>query len=463
MNPRPSEQKVMRKRLFWDTVKRVLAFCIVATIVFVLACFINDYFSYPVTLSMDDGALYTAYQLPLDLSILTLFFFFLLFTGIILIVWFSWIKPQSVIYDRMEKEDLRRAIQARYRNKFWVTFALYSAFMVFLIVAFFVLKDSRIWYDYDPWYTTLVILRNIFPFAVMALWAGGAAVLLFRQWNRSASDIVGLVDSIEQMHTGTQGDTITVPQNLIELEPVLQEMFDTSCEDRQAVLETEKKKNDLVLYLAHDLKTPLTSVVGYLSLLSESEDLDQEKKDSYIEIAKDKALRLEGLIDQFFEISKFSFQEMELSKTAFSVNLLLFQLSDEFYPTLVAQGKRIDVTCESDIELVGDANLIARALNNIIRNAIAYSNAESTIEVQAKQIENRVQFLIMNEGKEIPQHQLDSIFDKFYRLDEARTTESGGAGLGLAIAKEIISRHGGSIHATSAQGKITFAITVPLK
>lgn len=443
---------------------RVVIYTVIILVAFVIVSAINYFLETTNSLLTEEGWVTYTYRMPIDASVLVIGFLFIWLVGVLIIVWHKWSNTQKAIEniaDGANRDDLRRAIQARYRNRFWVSFALYSAIMILLIAAFFALKDSRIWYDYDPWYTTLVILRNIFPFVVIALWAGGAAVLLFRQWNRSASDIVELVDSIEQMHTGSPGETIAVPRNLSELQPLLQEMFDMSNEDRQAVLEAEKKKNDMILYLAHDLKTPLTSVVGYLSLISESPDLDEQHKDDYIKIAKDKALRLEGLINEFFEISRFSLHETELEKTPFSLNLLLLQITDEFYPLLKDQDKKITVDCEDVIEILGDANLLARALNNVIRNAVAYSNPKSTIKVIAEQTMGSVQIVVINEGKDISQQQLNLIFEKFYRLDEARTTESGGAGLGLAIAQEIVARHEGTIKATSNEGTISFTITLP--
>lgn len=467
-SPKHADQsrKSIRKKTRRSTIKRLLLFSLIMFVLFIASYIIDDAFSqfFPTVIEYDGEIQGYSYRMPVSLSALVTIFFFLWLIGCVLIVWFTWSRNQKVVDGlgiELTKDDLRRAIQSRYQKRFWISFALYSLIMALLVAAFFILKDSRIWYTYDPWYSVLSLMRDLFPFLVVMMWVGGAAILLFRQWSRSASDIVGLVDSIEQMHTGKPGELIDVPKNLIELRPVLQEMFDTASEDRQAVLEAEKKKNDMILYLAHDLKTPLTSVVGYLSLLSESDNLEERKKDDYIEIARDKALRLESLIDQFFEISKFSFQEMDLKMDPFSLNLLLLQLSDEFYPVLKDQGKEITVTCKEDIEIYGDANLLARALNNIIRNAIAYSNPESTIELTAAIIDGEVKLTIANEGKDIPKHQLDSIFEKFYRLDEARTTETGGAGLGLAIAQEIVVSHGGTISAASENGKITFTIILP--
>lgn len=460
---RETEKRARRKALR-TTVKRLTLFSIATFIIFVVTYLVDDSLATTEAIPSGNGEIYYLYTMPIDLSLLFFTFFFLWLIGIILILWFSWIKTQNSFDEftaEITKDDLRRAIQSRYRNRFWISFGLYSAIMVFLIIAFFVLKDSRIWHDYDPWFSLLFAMRNIFPFAIAALWAGGAAVLLFSQWKQSASDIVGLVDSIEQMHTGVLGDVIEVPRNLRELRPTLQEMFDRSCKDRQSVLETERKKNDLILYLAHDLKTPLTSVIGYLSLLSESPELDAQQQEYYVKIARDKALRLESLTNQFFEISRFNFMEMQLSKTAFSLNLLLLQITDEFYPLLKEESKHISVSCEEEIEIVGDANLLARALNNIIRNAVSYGTPETTIEISAYRELDLVLVSIANEGKDISQQQLNMIFEKFYRLDEARTSESGGSGLGLAIAREIITRHKGSINASSKDGKIVFELRLP--
>lgn len=384
--------------------------------------------------------------------------------GVVFIVWHCWLhreEPDGVFFAGQSKEQLRKSIQKRYRRRFWVSFFMFSSVILLAIIAFIMLKDSRIWYDYDPWFSFLLSLKNLFPYAIVVIWLGGTIILLFSQWKQSASDIVALIDSVEHMQTGREGERIDVPKNLSELGPVLQNIFDESCRDKRMAKEAEQKKNDLILYLAHDLKTPLTSVIGYLNLLKDSEDLTDEQKQEFTRIAWEKSLRLEDLIEQFFEISRFSLSEIELNLSTFSLNFLLAQLVDEFYPLLKEQERAVSLDIEGSLEITGDADRLARVFNNLFKNAIAYSYEGSTISLSAESREGFVCISFANTGEDISEQELSLIFQKFFRLDEARTTGSAGAGLGLAIAQEIVTLHGGSIRATSAQQQTVFTVILP--
>jgi two-component system sensor histidine kinase VanS len=222
----------------------------------------------------------------------------------------------------------------------------------------------------------------------------------------------------------------------------------------------ERRKNDLVIYLAHDIKTPLTSVVGYLSLLDEAPDMPAEQKARYAHIALDKAYRLERLIDEFFEITRYNLQAITLSKKDFDLYYMLAQMTDEFYPLLSANGKRAAVRAPEDLTIYGDPDKLARVFNNILKNAIAYSPDNSVIDITAAISGGTASIVFSNAGS-IPKDKLASIFDKFYRLDSARSSDTGGAGLGLAIAKEIVVSHGGHIYADSDGKQTSFTVELP--
>ena len=223
----------------------------------------------------------------------------------------------------------------------------------------------------------------------------------------------------------------------------------------------EQRKNDLVMYLAHDIKTPLTSVIGYLSLLDEAPDMPVEQKAKYVRITLDKAYRLEQLIDGFFEITRYNLQTIELSKKNIDLYYMLVQMADEFYPQLSADGKQALIHAPEDLAVYGDPDKLARVFNNILKNAVAYSEDNSVIDITAEVSEDSVSIIFKNTGS-IPKDKLAFIFEKFSRLDEARSSDQGGAGLGLAIAKEIIMLHGGQIYAESQDHHIIFTVKLPL-
>ena len=145
------------------------------------------------------------------------------------------------------------------------------------------------------------------------------------------------------------------------------------------------------------------------------------------------------------------------------MSYLLVQLTDEFYPLLQAHGNTIELDVPQELDVEGDAGKLARVFNNLLKNAVSYSTPGTPILLWAEQADEQAQFFVQNRGKTIPAHQLDALFEKFFRLDESRSTATGGAGLGLAIAKEIVTLHGGSISAHSEQGVTTFTVELPTK
>jgi two-component system sensor histidine kinase VanS len=214
------------------------------------------------------------------------------------------------------------------------------------------------------------------------------------------------------------------------------------------------------MYLAHDIKTPLTSVIGYLSLLDEAPDMPPEQKAKYVHITLDKANRLEKLVDEFFEITRYNFQTDLLSKERIDLYYMLAQMTDEFYPLLAAKGKQAVLHVPEDMTLYGDSDKLARVFNNILKNAVAYSPDHSVIDITAAISGGTASIVFTNAGS-ISKDKLTAIFEKFYRLNAARSSVTGGAGLGLAIAKEIVASHGGRIYADSDGKQTSFTVELP--
>jgi len=256
-------------------------------------------------------------------------------------------------------------------------------------------------------------------------------------------------------------DEITLSPELDFMENKLNQIKNNLEKQKKAALDAEQRKNDLVVYLAHDIKTPLTSVIGYLSLLDEAPDMPPEQKSKYVGITLEKAYRLEELINELFEITRFNLQTIVLNKEKINLLFMLQQMADEFYPMLAPQGKQISVNVPDGLTLWGDADKLARVFNNILKNAIAYSDENSVIDISAWQQDENIVITFMNQGNPIPQTKIDTIFEKFYRLDAARSSKTGGAGLGLAIAQEIVTAHDGTISVESNPENTTFTVKLP--
>lgn len=250
--------------------------------------------------------------------------------------------------------------------------------------------------------------------------------------------------------------------DFLEVEGALNRVRERERATGQALRDESRRKDDLVTYLAHDLKTPLASVVGYLSLLEEAPDLPVEQRTRFTGVALDKARRLDALIEEFFDITRFDFHDIVLTRGYVDLNLMLAQVADEFYPILTAQHKDVSIEATDDLTVLVDGDKMARVFNNIMKNAIAYSYEGSTIAIAAARLpRGGVRVTFTNQGDPIPEAKRKVIFEKFYRLDAARATNHGGAGLGLAIAKEIVTAHGGTISCASTPEHTVFTIELP--
>lgn len=225
--------------------------------------------------------------------------------------------------------------------------------------------------------------------------------------------------------------------------------------------ESKRRQNEIVMFLAHDLKTPLTSVVAYLTMLNERKDLTEEEKKKYIATAMDKSIRLGELINEFFEITKYNLQDIKLEKEIFDVSMMLEQIADEFYGVMSEKGLQCTVNSLEGLYINGDTDKLARVFENILRNAVNYCHENSSVRIAAEDIGDYIQIVIANEGDQIPDEKLFTIFEKFYRLDDARSSVTGGSGLGLAISKEIIELHQGIIFAESEPEETRFIIKIP--
>lgn len=248
---------------------------------------------------------------------------------------------------------------------------------------------------------------------------------------------------------------------LRSLEDSLNEIKMTIRRQEQEAIESEKKKNDLVVFLAHDLKTPLTSIVAYLSILETKPDMPEEERKKYTHISLEKAIRLGELINEFFEITKFNLQDIVLEPGNLDLSMMLEQIADELYAVLKEKNLRCDVQIDDTLMIYGDADKLARVFDNLLRNAIAYCDKGTAIRIQAKERHQEIEIVVANEGEKIPEEELSAIFEKFYRVDGSRSSKTGGAGLGLAIAKEIVELHHGTIRAESDEWETRFIVTLP--
>ena len=306
-------------------------------------------------------------------------------------------------------------------------------------------------------------LQNLLPYASILIplaWLFIVLAIIYFYWKETAGYIEDIAEA-SKLLVQSDEEEIRLPEELRLIEDSMNQIKKEALKNEREAKEAEKRKNDLVMNLAHDIRTPLASVIGYLSLLDEAPDMPTEQRAKYTSITLEKAFRLEQLIDEFFEITRFNMTSIVLNKGRINLALMLQQIADEFYPMLASQGKEAVVHAPDGLVLWGDADKLSRVFNNILKNAAAYSYENSTITISAFSQGAIVIIRFANQGDPIPSQKLDTIFERFFRLDGARSTNTGGSGLGLAIAKEIVVVHGGSITAQSDKSETVFSVTLP--
>ena len=224
-----------------------------------------------------------------------------------------------------------------------------------------------------------------------------------------------------------------------------------------------QSNKDLIACVAHDLRTPITSVKGYLDLALDTKHYDLEQRQKYVRIAQTKANRLEYLIHDLFNYTKLTSGEIALHRSKIDLVQLVEQMVEEFYPLF--QEEELECTTKYNIsylEMNMDGELIARAVQNLLSNAIKYGKDGKHVYVELECLEQEVQIRVTNYGLVIPEESIKHLFDKFYRVERSRNVKTGGTGLGLNIAQEIVHLHGGRIQVTSGASGTCFTIALPL-
>ena len=340
---------------------------------------------------------------------------------------------------------------------------------IFLLVALIDSLTFQWLYDISPevynnfrefFYSITNVRTLIIP--ILIIWVIGTLVLLYRLLKK----VFGYIDEVGKATedlVNKDVEYIELPDELEEIKNRMNHLKRESEKNEKLAKENEEKKDELIVYLAHDIKTPLTSMIGYLSILDEIDDMPKKKQKNYISIALDKSYRLEDLINELFDVARFNSEKIVLEKEELNLNLMLEQIIDDFYPTLREVNKSITLNYDEPISINGDPDKLSRVFNNLIKNAISYSKEESEIVINLKKDNNNAIVEVINKGKQISKEKLSKIFEKFYRLDSARTSRTGGSGLGLAIAKDIVELHNGTIIAESNEEETTFRVTLPLK
>lgn len=371
---------------------------------------------------------------------------------------------------RLKNNDMKKIV----KSTFWSFIVQCMISLTIMGIIMIILAESRAIFDFQWLYNIfphlydlldniyeLVFERAYFIFIIFGITLIIVLSLLYKLLNKIFSYVFAVSESADKLFDKNV-EYINLPPEMVEVEKKLNHFKTEAIKNERLARENEQKKDELIVYLAHDIKTPLTSMIGYLSLLSEIKDMPQEQRNRYIDIALDKSYRLEDLINELFDVARFNSEKIVLEKEEINLNLMLEQIADDFYPTLKEMNKKINFTSDEKTILYADPNKLSRVFNNLIKNAVNYSKENTDIDISILNKENQATVKITNKGKQIPKEKLDKIFEKFYRLDSSRTSKTGGSGLGLAIAKEIVELHGGRIYAESDMKETTFSVILPI-
>lgn len=371
---------------------------------------------------------------------------------------------------RLKNNDMKKIV----KSTFWSFIVQCMISLTIMGIIMIILAESRAIFDFQWLYNIfphlydlldniyeLVFERAYFIFIIFGTTLIIVLSLLYKLLNKIFSYVFAVSESADKLFDKNV-EYINLPPEMVEVEKKINHFKTEAIKNERLARENEQKKDELIVYLAHDIKTPLTSMIGYLSLLSEIKDMPQEQRNRYIDIALDKSYRLEDLINELFDVARFNSEKIVLEKEEINLNLMLEQIADDFYPTLKEMNKKINFTSDEKTILYADPDKLSRVFNNLIKNAVNYSKENTDIDISIINKENQVTVNITNKGKQIPKEKLDKIFEKFYRLDSSRTSKTGGSGLGLAIAKEIVELHGGKIYAESDMKETTFSVILPI-
>lgn len=348
---------------------------------------------------------------------------------------------------------------------------------VLVAFAYFWLR-SQIWHENDSWYWLLHAM-NQNPWICATLFfvwlVVGVGFICCRIIYRMIHYVDDITEGVNDIYQNTE-ERLRMPPELLVVEEQLNEIQENARRSRRAAKEAEQRKMDLIVYLAHDLKTPLTSVIGYLAMLSEEKEIPEHLRERYLGIALDKAERLEELINEFFDITRFNLSEIALERSTVNVSRMLEQMAYEFRPIFQEKHLTYRLELPENVEISLDVDKMSRVFDNLFKNAYYYSYEDTEMVIRLGKYEDwesmsgegvlgegdagawKHYISFENQGRTIPKEKTEQIFRQFFRMESARGSRTGGAGLGLAIARELVRKHGGEMICESRDEVILFTI-----
>lgn len=241
-------------------------------------------------------------------------------------------------------------------------------------------------------------------------------------------------------------------------------LVDSAVQSMDDERKIEKSKDELITNVSHDLRTPLTSIIGYLGLIEDKQYRNEEDILKYTHTAYEKAKQMKNLVEDLFEYTKVQQHGAPVNIMTIDLNQLIEQLTASF--ELEAQHRGIEISSAvtpNPLMIEADPEKLGRVFNNLVSNAFKYGNGASYIKITAQQEGDQVLVKVANDGTPIPAQAVDHLFERFYRAEASRSRKTGGTGLGLAIVKSIVDLHHGKVSVVSDENETAFVVTLPLK
>lgn len=288
-------------------------------------------------------------------------------------------------------------------------------------------------------------------------------LLLTRRITKDMSYISNYISNIASGDMDVQITGINREDEIGEIVTQVNRMYAEIERLMKSEREALQANKEMITCVAHDLRTPLTSIIGYLQLATDISKYPVEERQKYASIAMRKANRMQGLIEELFNYTKLMSGEITLHRSNIDIVKLVEQMTEEFYPLFMENN--LEYTLEQNVYsliLYVDGELIARAVSNLISNAVKYGKDGKAVHIELEKYDSELQIRVTNFGLIIPEESVEHIFDRFYRVESSRSSQTGGTGLGLNIAQEIAVLHGGKITVRSGINGTCFTIALPI-
>ncbi|UJF15850.1 ATP-binding protein [Jeotgalibaca sp. MA1X17-3] len=319
------------------------------------------------------------------------------------------------------------------------------------------------------WELVLLIDIALSDYRLPIMGAAALFALLFTWWRLARrykqmqlSHILDELHYIASGHFDYRIDPISGSMN--DVVTSINTLVDSTVAAMEEERKIEQSKDELITNVSHDIRTPLTSIIGYLGLIEDGQYGAMEDVERYIHIAYTKALQMKVLVNDLFEYTKVRQTSTPLSVQELNLGRFLEQIAAEFELESSKRHMEVEVFMKTEPLMIEvDVDKIARVFNNLISNALKYGKGGTWIHIEADKIGTEAVISVINNGEKIPQESLDELFGRFYRVENSRSQHTGGTGLGLAIAQSIVTLHGGYIHAESTDEQTKFMLRLPLK